>query len=97
MEFVMGKIALGQVFLSVLLFPLVSSIPPMIHLPTTDFYIILPNDSIVQQNTTLFKMGEVNQLVIPRSPISSDTCFMFSILRNVEHYTETGLSTNRKV
>jgi hypothetical protein len=42
-------------------------------------------------------MREVNQLVIPRNPISSDTCFMFSILRNVEHYTETGLSTNRKV
>jgi hypothetical protein len=36
-KFVMGKIALEQVFLSVLLFSLVSSIPPMLHLPTTDF------------------------------------------------------------
>ena len=99
-EFVMGKIALGQVFLSVL-FSFVSSIPPMLHtfhLATTNFfYIILANDSTVKQNTTLFKMGDVNQLVIPRNAISSDTCFMFSILRNVEHYNETGPSTNRKV
>jgi hypothetical protein len=38
-EFMMGIIALGQVFLSVLLFSLVSSIPPMLHtfhLATTD-------------------------------------------------------------
>jgi hypothetical protein len=66
-EFVMGKIALGQVFLSVLLFSFVSSIPPMLHtfnLATTNFfYIILANDSTVKQNTTLFKMGDVNQLV----------------------------------
>jgi hypothetical protein len=40
MEFVMGKIALGQVFLSERLFSLVSSIPPMLHtfhLATTHF------------------------------------------------------------